>query len=381
MRLLNRLLFPVVLFLLVAGVASAQITITKADIQAGFTNTVRTSYGHDYSFGSWPTVGLYNAASGAQTFDFSLLVQGDTKDTAVQQFTPASGLAGFSSFPGATHGGTFSFDFGGGAYISFTEFFSLEDDGLYSLGHYVRQVVPGFIDTSNADYYMPKRLLLPLPLSYGTVRSHTDTVINDASTGEYEVTVRTFNCNGFGTVTFPPSSLLPSVMGAGSEQALRVQTDDVIRVYDNSNTQIAYGHNREIDFAAASTSVLSFDVADTAYVSGSTQVASRGMQVVSGTTDVRPTPAGVPDRFSLAQNYPNPFNPSTTLTFAVPSEGFVSLKVYDVLGREVATLASAEMGAGTYTATFDAANLAGGLYIARLTAGSSVATMKMSLVK
>ncbi len=85
--------------------------------------------------------------------------------------------------------------------------------------------------------------------------------------------------------------------------------------------------------------------------------------------------------FELSQNYPNPFNPTTSIRYSVPVSGLVTLKVYDVLGREVMTLVSAEQSAGSYVATFDAATLASGVYLYRIEAGTSVATKKMMLLK
>jgi aminopeptidase N len=88
-----------------------------------------------------------------------------------------------------------------------------------------------------------------------------------------------------------------------------------------------------------------------------------------------------PLAFGLEQNYPNPFNPSTTIKFDVASLKFVSLKVFDVLGREVATLVSEEMKPGYYERTFNATGLASGVYFYRLLAGSFVETRKMILMR
>jgi|WetSurMetagenome_2_1015567.scaffolds.fasta_scaffold02899_2 hypothetical protein len=96
---------------------------------------------------------------------------------------------------------------------------------------------------------------------------------------------------------------------------------------------------------------------------------------VEGTSDVFPT------QFSLEQNYPNPFNPSTTIRFQVPNSSFVNLKVYDVLGNEVATLVSEEKPAGSYEVKFDAAGLSSGIYFYKFQAGSLVETKKMILLK
>ncbi len=85
--------------------------------------------------------------------------------------------------------------------------------------------------------------------------------------------------------------------------------------------------------------------------------------------------------FELFQNYPNPFNPTTAISYQVPNSGFVTLKVYDVLGREVRMLVNEEKTAGTYTANFSAGNLASGLYFYTLRAGNFNSTKKMLLVK
>jgi hypothetical protein len=83
--------------------------------------------------------------------------------------------------------------------------------------------------------------------------------------------------------------------------------------------------------------------------------------LTNGTGVGRTTPA-TPREFSLSQNYPNPFNPSTVISYQVASFGKVSLKVHDLLGREVATLVNEVKAAGSYTVTFNAANMPSGVY-------------------
>ena len=87
------------------------------------------------------------------------------------------------------------------------------------------------------------------------------------------------------------------------------------------------------------------------------------------------------ETYRLEQNYPNPFNPTTNITYVLPKTENVSLKVYDVLGREVATLVNEVKPAGAYTVPFNASNLASGVYFYKLQAGSFVQTKKMMLVK
>ncbi len=98
-------------------------------------------------------------------------------------------------------------------------------------------------------------------------------------------------------------------------------------------------------------------------------------------TSVQADENGFPTNFTLKQNYPNPFNPSTTIEFSIPKESFVTLKVYDLLGREVASLVNKELQAGSYKTQFNASNLASGVYLYRLNANGFVQTKKLMLMK
>ncbi|MCC6549973.1 MAG: T9SS type A sorting domain-containing protein [Ignavibacteriaceae bacterium] len=89
----------------------------------------------------------------------------------------------------------------------------------------------------------------------------------------------------------------------------------------------------------------------------------------------------IPNDYSLKQNYPNPFNPSTMIQFQLPKSGHTELKVYDLVGREVATLINGTREAGYHQVSFDASGLSSGMYIYRLRSGDFSKTMKMSLVK
>jgi hypothetical protein len=88
-----------------------------------------------------------------------------------------------------------------------------------------------------------------------------------------------------------------------------------------------------------------------------------------------------PKVYSLKQNYPNPFNPTTSISFSIPSFAFTSLKVYDILGNEVATLVNEEKQAGTYEVRFDASNLSSGVYLYRLQAKDFTELKKMILLR
>jgi hypothetical protein len=88
-----------------------------------------------------------------------------------------------------------------------------------------------------------------------------------------------------------------------------------------------------------------------------------------------------PVSYSLSQNYPNPFNPSTTIKFSIQNPGLVSLKIYNLLGQEVATLVNQELKTGSYSYSFDASRLSSGVYFYNINAGSFNLTKKMLLLK
>ncbi len=89
----------------------------------------------------------------------------------------------------------------------------------------------------------------------------------------------------------------------------------------------------------------------------------------------------IPTEFLLHQNYPNPFNPSTKIEFKIPEAGLVNLKVYDILGSEVATLVNEVKPVGSYEVEFDASTLASGIYFYRIQSGNFIETKKMVLLK
>ncbi len=98
-------------------------------------------------------------------------------------------------------------------------------------------------------------------------------------------------------------------------------------------------------------------------------------------TSVETSSEQIPSEYALHQNYPNPFNPSTTIKFELPASEFVTLKVYNLVGQEVATLISEQLNSGIYETSFDASNLSSGIYFYTLASGSKVLTNKMILIK
>ncbi|MFZ4619904.1 MAG: LamG-like jellyroll fold domain-containing protein [Bacteroidota bacterium] len=102
---------------------------------------------------------------------------------------------------------------------------------------------------------------------------------------------------------------------------------------------------------------------------------------ISYSQEIEAVVLSAPHAFELQQNYPNPFNPSTSITFNLRERGHTTLKVYDVIGREAATLTNGVMDAGMHTVQFNAASLASGMYLYKLTSGSDVQIKRMILLK
>lgn len=114
--------------------------------------------------------------------------------------------------------------------------------------------------------------------------------------------------------------------------------------------------------------------------------------VLGGAPDkisVDPSSSEKPSEYSLMQNYPNPFNPATTISYSIPNNGLVTLKVYDILGKEVAELVNEIQEAGNYSVTFNASELSNrsgsaltsGIYFYTLTSGNFMTTKKLILLK
>ena len=86
-------------------------------------------------------------------------------------------------------------------------------------------------------------------------------------------------------------------------------------------------------------------------------------------------------RYDLSQNYPNPFNPTTNIKFTIPKSGHVSLKVFDIMGREMVSLINENLETGEYEVSLNGSNLNSGVYFYQLKAGNFVSTRRMMLIK
>jgi hypothetical protein len=181
-----------------------------------------------------------------------------------------------------------------------------------------------------------------------------------------------------------PDILYVTAAGGGNDPVARAPWNN-IRIYGvsvNSGQAVdslAWDYGTRTAFAIPRAMAISADGL-TMYLgtfsTGTPSVQKHTRQTVAS-LPVSESPSG----FALSQNYPNPFNPSTRISFSIPQAGEVTLKVYDMLGREVATLVNGTMAAGTHYATFDASGMSSGIYLYELRSGNTRITNKMTLMK
>jgi len=182
---------------------------------------------------------------------------------------------------------------------------------------------------------------------------------------------------GFNRINTAYFSSVDSGVVAGDNGVIRITTDGGLSWFEDSLASSLTTQNiNAISVISDSLGVIVGDSGTVIFVATDSTL-----------LDVRNGEEVVPTNFSLEQNYPNPFNPRTTIEFAIRQLSFVNLKIYDILGREVATLVNETKRAGTYEVTWEASDYASGVYYYRLTAhGSNTqvarnATRKMVIAK
>ena len=207
-----------------------------------------------------------------------------------------------------------------------------------------------------------------LPVQVGEVITYGADTIYAVGT-DIDVNNETDTYDAYGTLTLPN----------GSFPAIREKIANVTKVY-LGGTLVNSTSGYTINWVTESGN--QFSVQADSVASGNVMVHGAVFTYV-GTTPATLVKAStmLPSGFTLNQNYPNPFNPSTQIQFSVPEAGFVTLKVYDMLGREVATLVNQELTPSSYSINWNAANVASGVYLYKLDAGNYSVTKKMVLMK
>jgi PKD repeat protein len=173
------------------------------------------------------------------------------------------------------------------------------------------------------------------------------------------------------------SGTAPFLVGLDASASFDPDGDDLTYRWDFGDGSVSGSVTAAHTYAARGTFTLTLTVTDSGGLSSST---STQVQVNDSGVAVEDE-ASIPTRFALAPNYPNPFNPATTIAYDLPASAEVNLTVYDLYGRKVATLVQAAQGPGRYEVTFQAQDLASGVYVYRLTAGDFTQTQRMVLMK
>jgi Secretion system C-terminal sorting domain len=363
MKRFFRLLFAASIVLVFRTTAFSQISITASDlmnqfsagksqedISAGDTavNTMNVGTASSSSSQSW------SFPTSAKFIDTSTSLNVDPSSTPYAGYFPlaTNALVGSQSGPSGN--------------LAFTSFLRIVNDSLISLGS-VENVTGKAFDTT--IFSISNKLVSVLPINLGYVSKSRDSL--PTGPGSYEIQNTTETYDAYGTIVLP----------IGSFSCLRTTSVNIIEFHESggsipNDTIISFTWYTKEGHQCGVTAV------NSSMTSGSIQVVNVSYtELVNSATSVPSGPTGVAKTFSLAQNYPNPFNPSTQIQFSIPQAGFVSLKVYDMLGREVATLVHQELTPSSYSITWNAANVASGVYLYKLDAGNYSVTKKMVLMK
>ncbi len=343
--------------------AWAQISITSSDVLGAYA-TGKSLFGYSSSDTVVMNIGTASSSS-AQTWTAPTVRINDSLrlDGIAPSSTPYS-----AKFTGATYAQVASLTEGPMS-ITFYEYYKLSNDSLIALGSVQHlKGSEGSVTIDSTAFKTAPQAIFVFPLHLGLSITHpADTVYSQGN--DVETETETDNLDAYGTLNLPK----------GAFPALRETGTNVTKVYLSGslvNTTTSY----TITWLTESGNELEVQL-DT-LSSGSVRVHSITMYYFATTpaTLVRSSDQQ-PQNFTLGQNYPNPFNPSTQIQFSLARTGFVSLKVYDMLGREVATLVNQELTPSSYTMTWNAANVASGVYLYKLTSGGVTETRKMVLIK
>ena len=358
----------VILFLLIIfvtkSITHAQITITASDFasQLDVGKTVT-----NYSDSSATTADI--GSTGSTSWDFSGFVAQnqfvtESKNYASSQFASDFPTAQYASF----YEGIFD------SVNSQTWVYSTIGPDYYTDGTGTIANIQGYNSTVKV-IYNPKKTQFKLPLTYNSTWTTQGTqsvqstisipIVGDQTTTLDEQYSSDFSVDAYGQVKMPDGKVL---------DALRVK--EVASLTYNSQTTASVTYH----IVTKTGESVSIPVLDQNATSGTVAVDGISWTSGEGVTAVDRI-SNIPTEYSLNQNYPNPFNPSTEISFSIPKRSFVSLKVYDITGREIENLVNKELDAGTYSVDFNGVSLASGVYFYQISANGFIQTRKMLLAK
>lgn len=337
--------------LILSCTAFAQITITSGDISnvfaLGNSATIHSYEGTTFNIGS---------TGGGNSWDFTGLQSSETFN--LLSVNPAS-TPHIGEFSGANIS-TYSQGNYEGNPAEIWSYLALNST-LGNMGQAITSsAFPGILITSKNN---PASIEMQLPMTYGT--SWPQSYVNTFTIPGLPPNITNVAINvvvdAYGTMTLP---------GGANFEALRIRESMSVGGVVSVSYSFLAKNGANVTVSAVGENPPTSGVIDIDWYDWNTPF----------TTDVEQI-SGLPHDFNLSQNYPNPFNPSTKIEYSITEESFVQLKVYDILGNEVAELVNEEQSAGTYRADFTANNLASGFYVAQLRAGDFSKTIKMTLMK
>ena len=370
---MKRFALLVSLFFAVVISGKAQISVTSTDVAKLYAaGKYQIHYGADSI-----TVNIGNPSASAQSFTLSFT---PTQTLTFTNYVLPQGNEPFSKFQNATHATGFSIPLKISPETTFTstiyEFLKITSDSLLSVGSAVRQqwlpVMPP-LPSDTIYYENSTELLTSLPIVYGANRTTVDTTYDVFGGQDYTVTLSKETVDGFGTLTIPQ----------GSFPVLRITSLSIEKSYSMGSSDPAYiDSTYSVSFISNQGVRVEVEIAHGHPASGQTFAERIGTVVTSSNpSNVKLEQPTAVNGFQLNQNFPNPFNPTTNVTFSLPQSGFTSIKVYDVLGKEVRTLINEHLSSGFHSVSFTASELPSGVYIYTLRSGNFSQTKKMILTK
>ncbi|MGA9363194.1 MAG: T9SS type A sorting domain-containing protein [Bacteroidota bacterium] len=347
--------------LLLPGIAGAQIVLNQSDASA-ILATGKTYDSHVDLSGASVDIGYeYNYA---QTWDFT----GRNYGSLTREMYLSAASTPFNSlFPSASLASYVKDSNSSGKYETWT-YGQLTATDYVNAGS-VTRVSGTAHDTTLVDSLRPAQSALKFPLQYNLSWNYNAVPkLTDLGQGIQTRSTKSvaYVVDAFGTVSVPGKTF----------DALRLKTTEI-----DSTETIFNGYS----YGTQVTTVVSYlwigRDGSSASATVSPAVVVSYSTPSTGASSVEPVPFNGPTAFSLGQNYPNPFNPSTNIEFGIRNAGQTTLRVFNILGQEVATLVDRYLPAGRYRVNFNANDLASGLYIYSIESGENRTARKMILMK
>ena len=356
-------LATVIYCLLIPSFIFAQIQISSDDVANTF------APGKAWQQESSPdtiTMNVGNASGTSQTWTVPANI---FSDTALKINVPPANTPYSYLFPTATHAQYQYNQFFNGSKNSDTiyAYYKITPDTMWTLGAVSHIFGPG-LDTNYISRVNLIGAIFPLHYGESFVEGHDSL---NLGFGSYEVTTFTIHCDAFGTITFPDGTFNTL------REKLLTQTDTYVNG-SLSNSIITH----TISWLTKANGNFNAYLDTSSQLSGDVSVDQPLLNLVENyTTAVNESTSNIPAKYELFQNYPNPFNPSTTIRYQIPRSTLVTIKVYDVLGKEVKTLVNQFQNMGIHEVNFNSGNLSSGVYFYQLRAGNFISIKKMILLK